>query len=145
MRASLAFLALAVSAPVHAQAVEADVLAHAVARGEILQASDFVRRDIPLSQQRFVLRAEQAVGKETRRVLSAGTALRAGDVMEARLVHRGDAVTLRLQSGALTITAPGKALADAGAGEAVRALNLSTGRTLDARVRAPGEVEIIAP
>ena len=145
MRGLLASLALAATVPAHAQSVEADVLAHAIARGEILQASDFERRDIPLSQQRFVLRAEQAIGKEARRVLSAGTALRASDVMEARLIHRGDAVTLRLQSGRLSITAPGKALADAGAGEAVRVVNLATNKTLDARAKATGEVEIIAP
>ena len=145
MRILLATLALCFSASAHGQTVEADVLAHSIARGEILQASDFDRSDIPLSQQRFVLRAEQAIGKEARRVLSAGTALRASDVIEARIVHRGDAVTLRLQSGRLSITAPGKALADAGAGEAVRVVNLATNKTLDARAKATGEVEIIAP
>ncbi len=123
--------------------VEADVLARAVARGEILRAEDFERGAVVQAQARIALRAGDAAGMEARRLLPAGVPVRASDVAPPTLVHRGDAVTLSLRSGALTISAPGKALDNASAGGAVRVVNLATSRTLDARVLARGEVEIV--
>lgn len=122
--------------------VEADVLVRAVARGETVRAGDFERRSVPAAQTRFALRAEDAIGKEARRMLPAGVPLRASDVAPPTLVHRGDTVTLSLRSGPLSISAPGRALDNAGGGEVVRVVNLATSRTLDGRVRAAGEVEV---
>lgn len=124
---------------------EGDVLTRAVPRGAILRTQDFEKRRMPAPQLRFALGAEQAAGKEARRTLPAGITLRASDIMEPLVVHRGDRVVVSLRSGSLTITAPGKALADASAGEPVRVLNLATNRSLDAQAKAAGEVEVMAP
>lgn len=124
---------------------EADVLAHPIARGAILRAADFERRPVAPAQARFALTAHQAEGMEARRGLAAGATLRAGDLGPPTLVHRGDALTVHWRQGALDVAAPGRAMADAAADEPVRVLNLATGKVLDARVRASGEVEILAP
>lgn len=145
MGAALVLAALPIS-PAHGQSQpEADVLAHSIARGQIFQRSDFTRQPVAAAQARFALSADRAVGMEARRMLPAGTALRASDLAPPTLVHRGDAITLSLRTGRLIITAPGKALADGGAGASIRVVSLPTGRTLDGRVRAPSEVEIAAP
>ncbi len=128
-----------------ARAEPADMLVHAVPRGAILTDGDFERRDVPAAQAKFALAAAQAIGREARRMLPAGTLLRPGDIAPPTLVRRGDAVSVTLRSGAITIGAPGRVLADGGSGDVVRVVNLATGRTLDARVRAAGAVEVAAP
>ena len=132
------------AAPVAARTAEVDVLARPVARGEILHAADFVRGEAAAATARFALRAEQAEGMEARRLLPAGASLRAADIAPPTLVRRGDALTLHWRRGGLDISAPGRALTDAAAGEGVRVLNLATDKVLDARVRASGEVEVQA-
>lgn len=139
---------LAAFAPVPALCaaeMEADVLARPIARGEILGAEDFTRKGVTTAAARFALRAEDAAGKEARRALPAGLTLRASDIGPPTLIHRGDAITLMLRTGRLTITAPGRALADGGAGAAIRVANLANDRTLDARVVAAGSAEVSAP
>ena len=64
---------------------------------------------------------------------------------ESRLVRRGEPVTLRLQSGPLTIATAGRALGDGSKGARVRVVAFSTRRTLEGVVEGPGEVRLIAP
>ncbi len=145
----LAFLTgalLCAATGAHAEPVmQADVLTRAVQRGDIIRRADLEQQDVPASRARFALALGDIVGKEARRALPAGSLVRGSDIAPPTLVGRGEPVTLILHSGALTITAPGKALQNAAAGEAVRVVNLSTSRTLDGRVVRVGEVEIAAP
>ncbi|MBF7012894.1 flagellar basal body P-ring formation chaperone FlgA, partial [Novosphingobium sp. HR1a] len=86
-----------------------------------------------------------AAGQEATRRIMAGSAVRVADVAAPRLVRRGENVTIALVSGALRITSPGRALADAARGEPVRVLNLATNRTLEGTAAATGEVRIALP
>lgn len=138
-------IGLALIAAAAAGAGEADVLARAVARGEILQRQDFVRDSIAPAAARYALHAEEAIGKEAKRALPAGSALRASDIGPPTLIRRGDAITLRFRDGRLTITAPGKALTDGSAGAPIRIVNLASDRTLDARVVSATTAEVSAP
>ena len=71
--------------------------------------------------------------------------VRTYDLIRAQIVKRGEPVTIAVRSGALSITAQGKALASGAQGDAVRVVNLATNRTLDGVVDAPGIVRITAP
>jgi flagella basal body P-ring formation protein FlgA len=62
-----------------------------------------------------------------------------------RLVRRGEPVTLRLQSGSLTIATAGRALADGQRGARVRVVALATRRTLEGIVEGPGEIRLLTP
>ncbi|MBR0550927.1 flagellar basal body P-ring formation chaperone FlgA [Stakelama marina] len=122
----------------------ADVLTHTVQRGDVLTASDFVSEEIPVARARSVLSAQDAAGMEARRILRAGMPVRSGDLIEPRLVRRGEPVTISIRSGSLAITANGRALGDAALGEPVRVFSEATNHTLDAVVEGSGAVRIAA-
>jgi flagellar basal body P-ring formation protein FlgA len=133
-----------VIAPAPAMA-SVDVLAHPVARGAMLSMEDFTSAQVQAPLARTALRARDVAGQEAKRSLVTGAIVRAGDVGPRPLVRRGEGVTLTLNTGRLTISAPGRALDDGGAGAGVRVVNLATGHTLDGRVAGMGQVEIAAP
>ncbi|MBB6122767.1 flagella basal body P-ring formation protein FlgA [Sphingobium subterraneum] len=142
---ALAFFAQGRAQDVPVGQAQADVLVRPVARGAVLQVEDFERRTLPPMAARVALRAVDIAGQEARRALPAGTTVRSGDVGAPLLVRRGDLVTLEVRSGALRISAPGRALGDGASGAAVRAVNLSTSRTLDGRVSGSGMIAVTAP
>ncbi|HUD30084.1 MAG TPA: flagellar basal body P-ring formation chaperone FlgA [Novosphingobium sp.] len=121
------------------------VLARTVERGEVLSPTDFETARVLPATARNALSPADAAGREAVRRLNAGAPVRAGDVTSARVVRRGDSVTIAVVSGAMRITSAGRALSDAGRGEPVRVVSLATNRTLEAVAAAPGEVRISAP
>ena len=145
MMIALALLA-ASSPPAPAlSAADTPVLVRSVEKGETLSASDFTTAALPPAAGRGATQPGDAAGQEATRRLTAGNPVRAADIAAPRIVRRGEAVTIALISGTLRITATGRALADAGKGEMVRVLNLSTNRTLNAVADTPGQVRLIAP
>ena len=81
-----------------------------------------------------------AVGLEARVTLYAGRAIKAGDVGPPALIDRNQIVTLTYLSGGLGIVTEGRALGRAGAGDAVRVMNLSSRSTVTGRVAPDGTV-----
>ena len=144
----LASLVLVPGGPALAQAaggdVAADVLSRTVQRGEMLSAHDFVSKVLPGAQARGAVRADAADGLEARRTLRSGMPVRASDLAEPRLVKRGEPVTIVLQTGALSITAAGRALADGALGEPVRVFSEATNQTLNGVVEDTGRVRVAA-
>ena len=120
----------------------ADVLvpARTIRAREIITAEDLVLKsaDIPgtLSDP------SEAVGQEARVALYAGRPLRPGDVGPPALVGRNDIVALVYTTQLLRITAEGRALDRAAAGEQVRVMNMFSRATVTGIVRADGSVEV---
>jgi len=137
--------AFAQTAPDTVPTVDVPVLAHMVEKGQLVSAADFTVASKPVGEGRGVLTPDQAAGKEAARPLREGFPVHQYDLIRPQWVRRGEPVTIMVRSGALTITSQGKALGSAAQGEAVRVVNLSTNRTLDALVDAPGKVRIAAP
>lgn len=134
--------ALLTAAPVAAaDMVEVPVLAGSVQRGDILSAADFETAELTESRARGAVFPEDAEGLEARRNLAAGRIVRDRDLVEPRLVRRGDQVSILVQSGALKITARGEALEEGAEGDTVRVVT-DASRTLDGRVAADGSVVI---
>lgn len=142
---ALAALLLLAAGPDTAAAADVAVLAHAVMRGDRIEAGDFSYEAREPAAARGALDAGDAAGMEAARNLMAGSVVRSSDLVTPRLVKRGEPVTLRIVSGPLTITAAGRALGSAGAGEAVRVVADSTSRTLDGIVDGEGSVRIRTP
>lgn len=126
------------------QMVAAPVLDHAVAKGDLLAAADFVSQDVPAGQARGAPRLKEIVGMEAARPLPAGTVVRASDLIRPQLVRRGEPVIIALRDGGLSITTAGRALGSGAAGDFVRIVSLSTNRTLDAVVEGTGMVRVAA-
>jgi flagella basal body P-ring formation protein FlgA len=87
---------------------------------------------------------EQALGLEARVALYPGRPIHPADLGPPALVERNARVTLVFRSGALTITAEGRALSRAAAGEAVRVMNLSSRATVTGTVEPDGRVAVAA-
>lgn len=144
-----ALLALALlgagTVPAPAEDVQVAVLAHPVEKGTRLETADFAVESRASAAARGALRAEDAAGMEAARRLAAGAIVRRSDVMQPQLVRRGEPVTIRIVSGALAITAGGRALASGGQGDMVRVVTNATSRTLDGIVDGSGTVRVAAP
>lgn len=122
----------------------ADVLVRQIQRGDLLTERDFAPEEVSAGQARGAVSAEQAAGLEAARTLRSGSPVRARDLAEPRLVRRGQPVTIILRSGALSISATGRALADGALGDPVRVFSEATNQTLDGVVESSGRVRISA-
>ncbi|MEX5727911.1 flagella basal body P-ring formation protein FlgA [Rhodovulum iodosum] len=85
-------------------------------------------------------RPEAAIGLEARVMLYAGRPIRAADLAPPALVERNQIVTLEYRNGPLRLTAEGRALGRAGAGEALRVMNLASRGTVRGVVARNGRV-----
>ena len=111
-------------------------------RGARLQVGDVRPVRIAAKQvSRSLTGTEQSlIGMRTRRSLVPGTLLRPQYVERPPLVDRGDAVTLRIQRGALRIEARGKAKERGNAGDSVRVVNVDSQKIVTGRVARDGSV-----
>jgi flagella basal body P-ring formation protein FlgA len=87
---------------------------------------------------------DQVVGMEARVAIYGGRPVRMQDIGPPAVVERNQIVSLIFQHGGLRITAEGRSLSRAGAGEMVRVMNLSSRTTVTGRTTATGQV-IVSP
>ncbi len=115
-------------------------------KGTILTEGLLEEAWLPASRLRedTILPVEDLVGLESRRSLRRGQPIRRGQVGRARLVRRGDVVTLELRRPGLLLTALGRALEDGARGEVIRLVNLDSERPLRGRVSGARRVTILA-
>jgi flagella basal body P-ring formation protein FlgA len=86
----------------------------------------------------------QAVGFEARVALYPGRPIRPGDLAPPALVERNGLLPLVFRAGGLVITAEGRALDRAGAGEPLRVMNLSS-RSVVSAVLGPDGAAHVSP
>jgi len=113
--------------------------------GEIVTEADLDVADMPLGRVGSFAVTDRAaiVGMEVRRMLSPGRPVQVQSVIEPRVIERGDRVEIRFTDGALSLTAPGRALADAHRGQDVRIVNLVSNKPVNGIAAAEGIVEIV--
>jgi len=106
----------------------------------IIQSEDVVARDVvvPGGMSDLV----EVVGMEARVALYAGRAVLASDVVFPAVVERNDIVQLLYVSGALRVSATGRALDRASPGDVIRVMNLSSRTTVSARIGADGSARV---
>lgn len=123
---------------------EAMVAARPLGRGERLTESAIRTDSVVVNSIRrgAITNAEQLMGMEMRRGVNAGTVFTPDLVLAPAAIERGDHVIISARSGNFSVNSRGKALASGGIGEQVLVENLSSSRTVRARVTAPGHVEI---
>ena len=143
---AIAAAVLAIAAPSEAaaqqQTVEITVLGSAVQAGEIISASDLETQAVDARKARGALGMEEIAGLEARRPLSAGAPVRAHDLRQPNLIKKGQAVTMVVSHGNLTIAAKGKALEDGSKGSIVRVQNISSNQVIQGEVTATGLVSV---
>lgn len=120
------------------------VAARPLARGERLTESALKSYPVEMNATRRnpIRTKEQLIGMEMRRGVNSGTIFTADLLTAPEAVVRGDHVVITAETGGFSVRSRGKALGSGGIGEQVMVENLSSTRTLRARIIAPGQVEI---
>ena len=122
----------------------------AVAQGVVAAAT--IRAGTVIAPEHLTMAAEaapgalsdmrDAIGLEARVNLYADRPVRAEDLGAPTLVRRNERVSLVFVSGALRITAEGRALGRAGAGETVEVMNMGSRSVVLGVAVARGAVEV---
>ena len=118
------------------------VLRHAVARGTVLGHGDVSMEERELSglSGNLVTTLDDAVGRETRTALSAGTPLTVTALASPLLVRRGDVVTVIIETPGMRLSTPAEALEAGVAGAQIRIRNRRSQQELSGQVVQRGIV-----
>lgn len=120
------------------------------ARADIVLAANTIRAQSIITAQDLVVKPGDApgvvadpaalVGQEARIAIYAGRPVRLADVGPPAIVDRNQIVSLIFQANGLSITAEGRSLSRAGAGEYVRVMNMSSRMTVTGLVLPDGRI-----
>lgn len=124
--------------------IEVPVPARRLFPDEIVQPTDVSIVEMPLQRLgTFAIQdADSLIGKQVRRMLVAGRPVPRQSVVPPRVITRGEKVKIILRHGGLSLTATGRAMADAHAGQPVRVVNLSSNKAINAIATGTGIVEV---
>jgi len=126
------------------ETVQLPVLGRSVAPGEVIQLGDLdwmaIRYDRVAANA--VTDPKQLVGMTARRPLRANQMLRINDIAMAPTIHRGNVVTLMVQTENMTLTVQGRALEDAALGQPIRVVNMMSNKSLTGVVKDETTVTI---
>lgn len=126
------------------QAVQVPVLSRRVPVGEIVQESDLDYRKMRVEKvaRNMITDASDLIGKSPKRPLQVNRPLRANDLGTPVLVAKGSLVTMVFETGAISLSATGRALENGGNGDVIRVLNTRSRRTVEALVEGSGKVVV---
>lgn len=120
------------------------VVKNRIRRGDIITASDIeylsVRRDALADDT--VLSEEELVGFTPRTSINPGQPVRTFDLQAPKIVKRGETVTMTYSNGRIRLATQGKALQDGTKGDLIRVLNVSSNKTIEARVTGEQHVTV---
>lgn len=126
------------------EAYDAVVLTRAVARGDVLRASDLTIERRPKAQfQADTIRdIDAAIGMAVKQALRAGQTIRSADLSRPQLVKRGEPVMMRYEAPGIVLTVRGKAEEDGSLGDTINVLNVQSKRVIQGVVTGPGQISV---
>ena len=113
-------------------------------RGTILESHHFQIREIDISRLRRspLLEADHAIGMELKRSLTSGSPLTVEAMQRPKVIRRGDAVQLVVETRTLRVRQQGEALQDGEVGKLINVRNNSSKMIVQAVVVAAGKVKV---
>ncbi len=128
-------------------AVEVITTRRAISRGEMVLDSDLQVKTQWLQQSRnnHISEVKEAVGKIARRALRADTVLNTNHLEAPMAVDKGERVRITANSGRVSITSYGTAMASGRIGEQIQVRNDSSARIIRPWIIGPGQVGTVAP
>jgi len=111
-------------------------LVRPVAQGEIITPDAVSRTQVQVTQplRQVATQPEDVIGKHARRSLAGNAPLSTQDVTTVPVVHRGDIVSIVLESPLIKVSTPGEALEAGKPGDTIRVKNTSSNREVRAQV-----------
>ena len=111
-------------------------LVRPVAQGEIITPEAVARTQVQVTQplRQVATQPEDVIGKRARRSLAGNAPLATQDVTTVPVVHRGDIVSIVLESPLIKVSTPGEALEAGKPGDTIRVKNTSSNREIRAQV-----------
>jgi flagella basal body P-ring formation protein FlgA len=128
------------------ETVNVPVYAHALARGDVIRASDVTLDRQPRSNAIIgaVTGPELAIGQAVKRPVRPGQVVASADLTKPDLVARNDTVSLIYSVPGMVLSIRAKALAGGAEGDIVPVLNVQSNRIVQATVAGPGRVTVVA-
>ena len=116
--------------------VQVPVMKGTFKKGDIIGSTDLEWIDVAQNTllPDSILDADSLIGKTPVRFLAVGQPLRAKDVENPQLVARGDDVTIIFNLGGMQLTAKGKAMQNGAEGDLIRTVNVTSNRSMNAKV-----------
>lgn len=120
------------------------VLRRTLRNGSIIAESDITWVEKPATSVRSEIIRDTAelVGATPRKVIGAGSFIRADDLQQPLLISRGDIVTMVFEQAGMHLTARGRALDNGTMGQVIKVSNVGSNRQLEARVTARKQVTV---
>ncbi len=115
-----------------------------LSRNTIISADDIRLEERSVSKLRrgYFQDPQKVVGKTLSHDLREGAALIPRRLQNTAMVKKGSMVTILARTGPISVRMEGTALANGTQGERIKVRNRSSSRLLEARVTAPGIVEV---
>jgi|GEM_PF-1674535 len=128
-------------------AIEVITTRRAISRGEMILARDLAVKTKWLQQtrQNHIADIDAAVGKLARRALKMDTVLNNNHLEAPMAVDKGERVRIIANSGRVSITSYGTAMASGRIGEQIQVRNDSSARVIRPWIIGPGRVGTSAP
>ena len=122
----------------------ATVLTRALARGDIIKASDVAIERRPKAEitAEVIGAVNDAIGLAVRQAARLGQPLRRTDLTKPEMVHRDDNIMLVYEVPGIMLTTRGKAIDGGAEGDIINVLNIQSKRTVQGIVTGPGRVTI---
>jgi len=113
-------------------------------KGHIISKDDLVPTMMKLNRNNSVyfVKLENLIGKEVKRTISTGKIIKPRFVAPARIVRRGQNVTIIAITESIQVKMKGRALTDGAKGQTIRVRNLKTKRVVQGIVTNPGYVKV---
>lgn len=120
------------------------VCLHGIERHAQVKPSDITMetKDVSALSKNTVLDLQSITGKRARSSIDRGMVLKLDMFETDSAVHKGDIVTIAVNTDLFTITAPGEVLQDGNQGEMVQVSNLTSKNKIYAYVKNNKEVEV---
>lgn len=134
---------LNISGAIHS-IVKVPVLRETMRNGSVISDSDLDYISVRTKDLNHdvILKAENLIGMTPRRMAFNGKPLTDTEIQAPQIVERGQTVTMIFNSGAIQLTAMGRALESGAKGDAIRVVNADSSRNVQAIISGEQEVYV---
>jgi flagella basal body P-ring formation protein FlgA len=122
--------------------IEVLTYARSLSAGEIVQPTDLVWTKVAAAPADAPADADAVIGQAAKRPVRAGAVVQARDVGAAIVIKSGDLVTVAYDNDGVSLSMQGKAMGQAGVGDALSVQNPTSKKVIQAVATGPGQAVV---